>query len=121
MQHQPSAAFAHEALLPIRIVLKLVFFAALGAFVIASQSLALLIAVALGFVLTLAIQERVHRLDAKHTDQAPNPVGLHVSDGGVFPGSKAENRVRITHPRVIDGGSLERLRHRTTNDRSRLQ
>jgi hypothetical protein len=111
MQHPMNTALPYEGHIPIRVVLKFVFLAALGALLIMAQSLALLVLVALGFVMMQAIQERVHKLDAKRIAPGLGPDGLYVGDGGAFPGTQPEDHIRISRPSVIDGGSLERLRH----------
>jgi hypothetical protein len=111
MHHPTSTVLPYEGHIPIRVVLKFVVMAAFGALLIVAQSLALLIIVAFGVVMTMAIQERIHRLDAKQTAPGMSDDGLYVGDGGAFPGTQPEDHVRSSRPSVIDGGSLERLRH----------
>ena len=111
MQYPMSTVHPYAGQIPIRVILKFVVIAALGALLIVAQSLALLSLVALAFVMTLAIQERIQRLETKPTAPGMSPDGLCVGDGGTFPGTQPEDHVRINRPSVIDGGSLERLRH----------
>ncbi len=111
MQHPTHSAVHFDGHFPMRVVLKFLFLAALGALVIVFHSLALLMIAGLGMALTLAVQERICKLDAR-TSQTDPLSARYVSDGGAFPGREPEPaRSRVTSPRVIDGGSLERHRH----------
>ncbi len=111
MQHSSHSALHYDGHLPMRVVLKYLLFAALGALVIVSQSLAVLMIAGLGMVLTMAFQERVQTLNARASRSQPF-AGQYVGDGGSFPGRQPEpTRAPVTSPRVIDGGSLEHHRH----------
>jgi hypothetical protein len=109
--HRPiSNVPPYQGHIPISLVVKSLLFAVVVGALIVFQSVALLIIAALGFVFSLAIEERLHKLD-QHRASA-RPVGAcWVSDGGSFPGSEPESeRTPHTRPSVIDGGSLEHHR-----------
>ncbi len=110
MQHSTHTALQYNGHFPMRVALKFLFFAALGALLIVFHSLALLMIAGLGMVLTMAFQERVRKLDARAAQAHPF-TGPYVSDGGSFPGCEPEPpRSPLSCPRVIDGGSLEHHR-----------
>jgi len=106
MQYLRSTALPYKAHLPMRPVPTFLLLAALGALVMVVQGLALLIPVALGLVLGLAIYERVRKLRAN--PPAAPPIGGHrVNDGGSFPGNAPELERAIQYRAcVLDGGSL---------------
>lgn len=110
MQHSTYTALPYEGQLPLRVVLKFLLLASLGAFVIVSQSLSLLITTGLGLVLVLAFLERVQRLDEQQAVSSRPFVVSRVDDGGTFPGHTPERQPVSSNPRVIDGGSLEHHR-----------
>jgi hypothetical protein len=111
MQHPTSTALSYEGHLSLPLALKFVFFAALGAFLIVMQSLALLLFLAFCFAMGLAIQQRLHKLDGQHSAQVQPAKGYWVSDGGSFPSRELEAERQSRHnPCVIDGGSLEHHR-----------
>lgn len=109
--HRPIPnAPPYQGHIPIRPVVKSLLFAVVVAALIVFQSVALLIIAALGFVFSLAIQERLRKLE-RHGAPARPVAAYWVSDGGSFPGSEPESeRSPPTRPSVIDGGSLERHR-----------
>ncbi len=111
MHHSTSTAPHFDNHLSIPLALKFLFFAALGAFLIIEHSLALLLIVAFGFAMSLAVQERLRKLDQQETSSFDTARGYWVSDGGSFPSHEVEtDRAACNSPRVIDGGSLEHHR-----------
>ena len=111
MHHYTTTPLTYEGYPPVRVVLKYLLFAFLGALLIVMQSLPLLIATALGFVMVLALQERVRMLERASSCTARTNDNHWVCDGGSFPGRQTKEHVSVSSPRVIDGGSLERLPH----------
>lgn len=112
MQHQTSTTLSYEGPMPTRQFTKYLPYALLGATLVATQSFALLAFAALALGLTLAIQERLHKLSGKQAVPAQH-FGTHlVSDGGSFPGHQPKTEpLNLKRPSVIDGGSLEHHQH----------
>ncbi len=108
MQHSSQTAPNFEGHLPMSLVLKILALAGLGAILLVEHNLGLTMIVALGFALTLAIQERVKGIN--RAAKATSREALHwIGDGGSFPGHEPRNETSgKSHPHVIDGGSLDR-------------
>ncbi len=94
--------------MPTRPILKYLLYSLCCGLIVITQSLALLAVLALGFGFSLAIQERLRKLDENRPAQVDFAGGHWVSDGGSFPAHETERRpLTQQRPTVIDGGSLE--------------
>ncbi|MET0051944.1 MAG: hypothetical protein ABW095_12820 [Candidatus Thiodiazotropha sp.] len=108
MQHSSPTALNFEGHIPMSLIVKILIFAGLAAVLLVEHNLALTMIVAVGFALTLAVQERVKGINESVRENTRETVHW-IGDGGSFPGHQPRNETSgRSHPHVIDGGSLDR-------------
>jgi len=107
MHHTQTPALHFEGHSTVWRTVKYLSFALAGLVVVYERSPGLLVVLAIGFLMVLALTERTRKLET-----GP-PVNLHTSasrllgDGGSFPGAVPEKEHKASGaPRVLDGGSL---------------
>ncbi|MET0091754.1 MAG: hypothetical protein ABW068_17365 [Candidatus Thiodiazotropha sp.] len=108
MQHSSPTALNFEGHIPMSLVVKTLIFAGLAAVLLIEHNLGLTMIVAVGFALTLAVQERVKGINESVGENTRETVHW-IGDGGSFPGHQPRNETSgRSNPHVIDGGSLDR-------------
>lgn len=107
--HNPALHYeGHHALWK---AVKYVSLALVALVAIYEHSPGLLIALAIAFVLVLALTERVKKLSGTATAPTVDNASRLLGDGGCFPGNEPENDRPARRPAtVLDGGSLEHHR-----------
>jgi hypothetical protein len=107
MQHIQTSPLHFEGHSTVWRTVKYLSVALAGLIAVIEHSPGLLITLAIGFVMVLALTGRIKKLERESPVNPQTSACRLLGDGGSFPGARPEKMLPETvPPRVLDGGSL---------------